>query len=235
MRLWLLLLAGVVGACASTANPEGLAYEPAEEWEDTDTEEGCDEGDEDVCLFPVCSADSCALYRCEDLEPDRLAHGRTASAVRPSVRPPSNSRSNRVAPQTIPAEPVMVFRFYVSGSQEELPSQAEARRRLAAWKRRPKERHHIFPQALKPYFSSKGINVHDWVLIIDAKEHARLHKEKDRGPWNTDWKAWIKKTQSRAGKAAHFEQASFMINKYNLWGLPITYWQTFTLPSLPPP
>ena len=71
------------------------------------------------------------------------------------------------------------------------------------------------------------------MLAIDAKEHARLHRLKDRGPWNTEWKAWREKTGDAAEKPEHFEQASYMIQKYNLWGLPLTYWQT--LPPLPPP
>jgi hypothetical protein len=32
----------------------------------------------------------------------------------------------------------------------------------------------------------------------------------------------------------HFAQASLMIQRYNLWGLPITYWQRFDLPPAPP-
>ncbi|MFP2927767.1 TIGR02269 family lipoprotein [Pyxidicoccus sp. 3LG] len=234
MRLLLLLLVAALQACASTTNHDGLTYSPTEEWEDTDAEDDCDDSDDDVCLLPVCSGEACALFRCDDLEPERLAHGRTPSLVRPPARPPS-SRRNRGAPQHLPAEPVLVFHFYGTGSEEELPSQAEARRRFAAWRQRPKERHHLFPQAFKKYFKSKGINVHDWVLIIDAKEHARLHNQAERGPWNTEWKEWRKKTQGKARQAEHFEQASYMINKYGLWGLPITYWQTFTLPPLPPP
>ncbi len=233
-RLLLLLLVGALAACASTSNQEELTYSPAEEWEDTDAEDDCNDSDEDVCLMPACSADSCALYRCEDLDSERLAQGRGAAPMRPPVPAPS-SRRYRGARQGLPAEPVMVFRLYGTGSPEELPSQAEARRHFAAWRKRPKERHHIFPQAFKEYFWSKGINVHDWVLIIDAQDHARLHNQAERGPWNTEWKAWRTKTRGRARKSEHFEQASYMINKYNLWGLPITCWQTFTLPPLPPP
>jgi hypothetical protein len=32
----------------------------------------------------------------------------------------------------------------------------------------------------------------------------------------------------------HFEFGSYLIKKYNLWGMPATYWQTFELPPLPP-
>jgi hypothetical protein len=129
---------------------------------------------------------------------------------------------------------VRVFHFYGTGSQEELPSQAEARRRFAAWMRRPKERHHIFPQAFESHFKFKGINIHQWTLLMDAAEHAKVHRLKDRGPWNTEWAAWITLKGKQATKAMHFEFASYLLQKYNLWGLPVTYWQTFTLPPLPP-
>jgi hypothetical protein len=130
------------------------------------------------------------------------------------------------------AEPVLVFHWY---RPEDLPSQQEERRRYAAWRKRPKERHHIFPQALQRYFTSRGINIHEWTLVMDAAEHARIHKEADRGPWNTEWKDWIQRTGGQATKPMHFEHASFLIRKYNLFGIPATYWQTVELPPLPPP
>lgn len=49
-----------------------------------------------------------------------------------------------------------------------------------------------------------------------------------------EWSTWIGREGKKATKAQHFEFASYLLKKYNLWGLPATYWQTFELPPLPP-
>lgn len=228
MRLWLLLLVATLPSCATTAAHEDV-YDPTAAWDTADVnDDECEDSGDDRCLTPACTPAGCGLYRCEDLAPGRIVRTRGVSAV----RPPANSQRNWGNSQVLPGDalPVMVFQWY---RPEELPSQQEFRRRLDEWRKRPHERHHIFPQAFQAYFASRGINVHDWVMVIDAGVHARLHKEKERGPWNTEWKAWRKKTKGIAEKHEHFEQAAYMIARYNLWGLPITYWQT--LPPLPPP
>jgi hypothetical protein len=149
------------------------------------------------------------------------------------VRPPSGGQRYWGDPWILQrnAEPVLVFRWY---RPEELPSQQQARRILEAWRQRPKERHHIFPQALKGYFTNKGINIHEWVLLLDAKVHSRIHHGPNGGPWNADWRKWIDQRGSQLPPEAHFEYASLMIQRYNLWGLPGTYWQRFELPAAPP-
>lgn len=229
MRLWLLLLVAALQACATTATHRTARYDPTAAWDAVGVDDdGCEGADDDRCLTPACTPAGCGLYLCEDVAPGRVVRARGVSAV----PPPANSQRNWGDVQALPGEalPVMTFQWY---RDEELPSQKEFERRLDEWRKRPHERHHIFPQALADYFSSKGINVHDWVLVLDAGVHARLHRQADKGPWNTDWKEWRKRTRWKARKHEHFEFASYLIQKYNLWGLPLTYWQT--LPPLPPP
>jgi uncharacterized lipoprotein (TIGR02269 family) len=229
MRLWLLLLVGALQACATTAHTT-TTYVPTAAWDAADhSEEECGDAEEDECLTPACTPSGCGLYRCEDLEPIRIVRARGAAAM----RPPADGQRNRGGSQALPgaALPVLVFQWY---RPEELPSQKETARRLALWRQRPHERHHIFPQAFKGHFKRKGINIHQWTLVLDAAEHARVHRLKDRGPWNTEWSAWITLHGITATKAMHFEFASYLIQKYNLWGMPATYWQTFELPPLPP-
>ncbi|WP_426731742.1 SitA6 family polymorphic toxin lipoprotein [Myxococcus faecalis] len=182
-------------------------------------------------LVPACTDDVCGLFVLEDLtRPDpRVVYTRGAAAA---VRPPQSSpQRNWGRPQNLPPEPVMVFHWY---APDELPSETAFRERLDEWRRRPHERHHIFPQAFAGYFRSKGINVHEWTLMMDAQVHAQLHREAERGPWNTEWKEWRTRTQGRATKAEHFEQASRMIQRYKLFGLPMTYWQGWSIPPSPP-
>jgi uncharacterized lipoprotein (TIGR02269 family) len=225
---WLLLVLAGLQACATTPGHADM-YGSTATWEAADASDGeCEDADDDRCLTPACTAGGCGLYRCEDLAPGRIVRTRGVAAV----RPPANSQRNWGSSQELPGDalPVMVFQWH---RPEELPSQKEFERRLDEWRKRPHERHHIFPQALTDYFTDKGINVHEWVLVIDAGVHARLHREADRGPWNTEWKEWRKRTRWKASKREHFDFASYLIQKYNLWGLPITYWQT--LPPLPSP
>jgi uncharacterized lipoprotein (TIGR02269 family) len=230
MRLGLLLLVAALQACATTAARDATTYIPTAAWEAAHhNEEECEDAEEDACVTPACTAAGCGLYRCEDLAPGRIIQARGASAV----RPPANSQRYWGDSQVLPgdAQPVFIFQWY---RPEEPPSQKEAARRLELWRQRPHERHHIFPQAHEGYFVARGINIHEWTLVLDAAEHARVHRLKDRGPWNTEWKAWLQLHWPEVTKAVLFEFASYLIRKHNLWGMPATYWQPFELPPLPP-
>lgn len=229
---WLALV-GLFCACAASTPvlEPGKASSPATEWAEVGDGSECEDAEdasEAHCLAPSCTGGLCALYRCEDLKPGRVV--RTRGAL--PRAPPPDSRRYWGNAQGLPGdgEPVLVIQWY---RPEELPSQQEARRILEAWRLRPKERHHIFPRAFASYFKSKGINIHEWVLMLDVAEHKRIHHGPNGGPWNQDWDAWIQSTKRLALKPEHFEQASLMIQKYNLWGLPITYWQRFELPPAP--
>lgn len=230
MRLcWLLLLVAALQACATTPAHDDL-YDPIATWDATDSDDdACADADDDRCLTPACTPAGCGLYRCEDLEPGRIIRTRGVSAV----RPPANSQRNWGNSQALPGDalPVFVFQWY---RPEELPSQKETARRLDLWRQRPHERHHIFPQAFEGHFNAKGINIHQWTLVVDAAEHARIHRLKNRGPWNTEWRTWLDLHWPEVTKAMFFEFASYLLQKYNLWGMPATYWQTFELPPLPP-
>ncbi|NTX02411.1 TIGR02269 family lipoprotein [Myxococcus sp. CA040A] len=156
---------------------------------------------------------------------------RPAGAIAPP-RAPSSPQRNWGAAQAGPSTKAMVFNWY---PPEPLPSQLETERRYALWRDRPHERHHIFPQAQELYFRSKGIAVHDWTVIIDVAHHRALHKDGDGGPWNTEWLEWRRNTRGRATKVEHFDFARELIRKYNVFGIPVTYYQHLNLPPLPPP
>ena len=101
------------------------------------------------------------------------------------------------------------------------------------WASRPKERHHIFPQAFARHFKDKGIEIHKYVVVIDADVHARIHRGAAGGPWNADWFRFIQDRGELAKEPAYMEQASAMIQKYGLFGLTVTYWQQVNLPPRP--
>ncbi|RKG57364.1 TIGR02269 family lipoprotein [Corallococcus sp. CA054B] len=221
LGLWLVLLLG----CASAPGPS-----PVNDWvraEDSSRE--CEASDEDQCLTHVCEDDICALFRCEDLAPDRIVRTRGVMPAAPIfVAPGSGPQRTWGSAQGLPrdAVPVMVFRWH---PREKLPSELRREKAQQEWAKRPKERHHIFPQAFKAHFDDKRIDIHKYVIAIDAEVHARIHRGKDGGPWNQDWYAFILRERGDAQIPAYFEHASWMIQKYGLFGLTMTYWQQVEL------
>ncbi|RYZ17126.1 MAG: TIGR02269 family lipoprotein [Myxococcaceae bacterium] len=223
MRVWWLWVLVVLGGCASVSAPP-------REWADA---RECEARDEDQCLTHVCEEDVCALFRCEDLVPERVVRTRGATAAVPVfVAPGSGPQRNWGSAQGVPdgAVPVMVFRWH---PREKLPSELRREKAREAWAKRPKERHHIFPQAFKAHFERKRIEIHQYVLAIDAEVHARIHRGERGGPWNQDWKLFIDGEGLDATIPRHFEHASWMIQKYGLFGLPMTYRQQVDLAPIP--
>ncbi|MBZ4330125.1 TIGR02269 family lipoprotein [Corallococcus sp. AS-1-12] len=193
----------------------------------------CEASEEDQCLTQVCEDDVCALFRCEDLAQKRIVRTRGAMPVAPIfVAPGSGPQRTWGSAQGLPrdAVPVMVFRWH---RREKLPSELRRERAQQEWAKRPKERHHIFPQAFKDDFERKGIDIHQYVIAIDAEVHARIHKGERGGPWNADWFEFLSTRGRRADIPTYFEHAGWMLQKYGLFGLTMTYWQKVDLLPLP--
>jgi uncharacterized lipoprotein (TIGR02269 family) len=191
--LWVVLLWGCASAPVVSASRE------------------CEDRGQDQCLTHVCEDDVCALFRCEDLKPDRVVRTRSAAPVAPVfVAPGSGVRRNWGSVQGVPGDavPVMVFRWH---RREKLPSELRREKAQEEWAKRPKERHHIFPQAFKDHFARKGIDIHKYVIAIDAEVHARIHKGGQGGPWNEDWNVFIDTRGAKADIPKHFEHATWMI------------------------
>lgn len=112
---------------------------------------------------------------------------------------------------------------------EELPSVKAAKKAIADWSRREKERHHIFPRAYEAYFRRIGIDIHQYTLLVDVVEHRRVHAGKNGGPWNRDWFNWIPQNGRSAKRADYFRHGGEMVERYGLIGIPMTYWQRLSL------
>ncbi|WP_456094097.1 SitA6 family polymorphic toxin lipoprotein [Myxococcus guangdongensis] len=189
-----------------------------------DCAQSAGDGDEG-CYAPSCSDDECGLFRCEDLASPpyafRTAPARSADAA--------TARIQRYWGGAVPLpgrEAVFIIPWY---RRDELPSVKAAKKAIADWKRREKERHHIFPRAFADYFRGVGIDIHQYTLLVDVAEHRRVHAGKDGGPWNQDWFRWIQANQLRATRAAHFRHGGAMVERYGLIGVPMTYWQRLAL------
>ncbi|RYZ40567.1 MAG: TIGR02269 family lipoprotein [Myxococcaceae bacterium] len=231
MRWVLPLLCGWWLGCAASASR--VPASPISEWKaSAEDSHECDASGADRCLSEVCSETGCALYRCEDLSPHRILRTFTGPTPPVFIAPGGGAQRTWGSAQGLPddAWPVMVFRWH---PREKLPSELQRQRSFDEWERRPKERHHIFPQALQGYFTRKGINVHDYVIAIDAEVHARIHRGKNGGPWNAEWRAFIEHTLGEAQKHEHFEHAGALIQKFALAGYTMTYWQRVDLTPIP--
>ncbi|RKH94093.1 TIGR02269 family lipoprotein [Corallococcus sp. AB004] len=228
MRRWALgFIAGVLGCASSGTPPVGA---PLQVWARAEVGQGCEPDAEDRCVATLCTGTECALFFCEDLASSGIVRTRATAPV--FVAPGGTAQRNWGSAQGLPGDrqPVMVFRWY---PQERLPSEVRRQQAMEEWARRPKEKHHLFPQQYTAYFLSKGINVHDYVMAIDKDLHARIHRGPDGAPWNGEWRMFFSRTYGRATKPQHFEQASKMIQQFGLFGLTMTYWQSIELGPFP--
>ncbi|WP_163869308.1 TIGR02269 family lipoprotein [Myxococcus eversor] len=220
MTNWVTCLGVILWSCATPSSVElsGAAPLPVD---DVSAEEcAATAGDDSACVDLSCVSGECGLYRCEDLASAPVA-------FRGPIPAPAASSQQRLwgMAQPLPGRgPVLVIPWNRS---EELPSQARLRKAYAEWASVPKEKHHIFPRALEQYFAERDINVHEFALAIDVRRHRQIHDGVDGGPWNEDWRAFIEKKEKGRRKARKWElmeHAGFMIQKYHLVGMPMSYW-----------
>ncbi|MCP3101666.1 TIGR02269 family lipoprotein [Myxococcus sp. K15C18031901] len=228
MRLAVLLWCAVlVTACASMPDPVG------DELLDSGVDDSAEEcarsaasGEETGCYAPACSEEECGLFRCEDLASPPLA-----LRFPPAQTGGATARIQRYWGGAMPLPgriPVFIIPWY---RRDELPSVKAARKAIAEWTKRPKERHHIFPRAFAGYFEFVGIDIHQYTLLVAVEEHQRVHAGGKGGPWNRDWRKWIEANRISATRDDHFKQGGRMIAKYGLLGMPMTYWETLRLYS----
>jgi uncharacterized lipoprotein (TIGR02269 family) len=186
MRLWVLLLAVLVTACAST-DVTRQRWEAAEE---------CDDPEADRCTVLLCGVEACALYSCEDVDPGGIVRAQAVAPVRPPAAPtarpfatPANRQRYWGSMQGLPdnAEPIFIIPWNES-------SEAYAARLKKEMEDSPKRtwvKHHVFPQAMKEWFTDRGVNIHEWTLVLDKQIHEKIHYGANGGPWNAAWRRFI--------------------------------------------
>jgi uncharacterized lipoprotein (TIGR02269 family) len=84
-----------------------------------------------------------------------------------------------------------------------LPSQKQLIEEANTRLNRPHEKHHIFPQEFKVWFKLKGIDIHQWTMLIETDLHKRIHRGKEGGPWNAAWRRFI---EEKGGKQVTQEE-----------------------------
>jgi uncharacterized lipoprotein (TIGR02269 family) len=105
-----------------------------------------------------------------------------------------------------------------------LPSQQKMLEDAEAERRKPHEQHHIFPRALKEWFTRKGIDIDEYVMPLEVLKHRSIHRGERGGAWNAAWEKWIFAHQG-AEKEEIFRYAGQLIYEFELLGPVRPYWR----------
>lgn len=230
---WLcLLLLGVLAACA-TAQPVG--NELAE-----DEDEGAPLSFEAACaehssVLALCAGNQCGVFRCREVI-RQLTVGqvvRTWGEVEPLAEAGIGVQRYWGSAQEWPWESRPVFIIPWNSKPPLLPSQQKLLEEQAEERRKPHERHHIFPQALRQWFTDRGIDIDEYVIPLEVEKHRSIHRGANGGPWNEAWRQFIKDHQAgEVTKAEIYRYAGQLIYEFQLFGPVIPYWkQPPPLPS----
>ncbi len=216
-----------MAACASTSSVQREEGEEAV----TSWEAACEEP---RSLVFLCGQEACAFYRCRDVVPGRIVRTFSGAPVAPPPLRAPGAGATRYwgSAQGLPkdARPVFIIPWYNDKPERLLPALSEQQRKEAEeLAKRPRERHHIFPQAFKKWFKEQGINVHEWTLVIYKDDHDRIHRGAKGGPWNAAWRQYIA-THDETTKEAIWLHAGELIHRFELYGPTASYWHD--LPAL---
>ncbi|WP_426755603.1 TIGR02269 family lipoprotein [Myxococcus sp. Y35] len=210
-----LVIAWMVAACASRP-PLTRAWDAA-------GTSGCSAPGDDHCVVLGCEEGLCGFFACEDVlaePPSSPSPGESLTAgpvlaMRPGfpVGPARPGRWWRRSPWLRHgAEPVMTFRWY----PERLPT-----RPPAALPAPRLQKHHLFPQAsdLSSWFKVRGINIHDYTMLIPTHVHRRIHSGgPSGGQWNEAWRQFIQGPGRTASREELFRHAGALIYRFELTG-----------------
>jgi uncharacterized lipoprotein (TIGR02269 family) len=113
-----------------------------------------------------------------------------------------------------------------------LPSQQAMLEEWAKERRKPHEKHHIFPQAFRGWFADRGIDVDEFVIPLEVEKHRSIHRGVRGGPWNAAWRRFIEQKRDKASKEEVYRYAGQLIYEFQLFGPVVPYWKQ--PPPLPP-
>jgi uncharacterized lipoprotein (TIGR02269 family) len=229
---WLRLLMMVaLSACATAPPPADVASSTEEPMVSAPLEELCAEGSSVVAL---CAEDQCGLYRCRQVK-EYLTMGRVLPALdmrAPLTNPQAGAQRNWGSAQESPWDARPVFIIPWGHKPPLLPSQQELLAKQAEERRKPHEKHHIFPRMFKTWFEEKGIDIDEYVLPLEVGKHRSIHRGANGGPWNEAWRTFIERNRKGATKEAIYRYAGKLIYEFELFGPIVPLWkQPPPLPS----
>jgi uncharacterized lipoprotein (TIGR02269 family) len=209
--LSLFLSALLLTACA-TSSPASRAWQSAE----PDDAISCDDADADPCVVLACDEGECAFFDCADVDPEALPRGPLAQGVepaqfaRPPFRGPGTQRNWRRAGLREDARPRMTFHFrYRQGF---LPAFPRLEGKLI--------KHHLFPQAqeLRTWFTDRGINIHEWTMLIPEHVHLRIHHGANGGLWNQAWHQFMRAHPGHVSREVLIRKAFELALRFDIAG-----------------
>jgi uncharacterized lipoprotein (TIGR02269 family) len=221
--VWLQVAISLV-ACATTppTESEGQGFEEAAEA--VPYEELCEQ---ESSLVALCAGEQCGLYRCWEVR-EHWAHGRVVLARHPVgglPNPLNGVRRNWGSAQQLPQDTRPVFIIPWKHKPPLLPSQQKMLEEAAKERRKPHEKHHIFPQAFRQWFTNRGIDIDEYVLPLEVEKHRSIHRGANGGPWNDAWRKFIEKKRTTASKEEIYRYAGQLIYEFELFGPVIPYWK----------
>lgn len=217
-RYWLLLLTGLLAACATSSpvGPDALEAPPevVDSWE-----EGC--GDPRTLVL-LCQEDSdeCGLFVCREVVPGPVVlASRGGGFSGPNSQGPFR-RWRRGARWPGESAPVFTFRFNRHLEPKPLVPQ------LPQLPSGRYVRHHIFPQAsdLARWFTRQGVpDIHQFTMVIPEHIHREIHSGGPRGGvWNQAWRQF-RDVNSTASPAEIYRHAGELIFRFELTGPLVPY------------
>jgi len=218
-RYWLLLLTGLLAACAtsSSAGPDALEAPPeaVDSWQ-----EGC-EDPRTLILLCQEETDECGLFLCREVVSGAivLASRGAGGFSGPSSQGPFR-RWRRGARWSGETGPVFTFRFNRHLEPKPLTPQ------LPLLPSGRYVRHHIFPQAsdLARWFTRQGVSdIHLFTMIIPEHIHRGIHSGGPRGGrWNEAWRQF-KFENPDARPPEIYRHAGELIFRFELTGPLVPY------------
>lgn len=231
LRGWLwLCLSTALTACATVPlarGEEGEGAEQAAPFEELCAQEGS--------LVALCGAGQCGMYRCREVMEESTPAGqvraaRTGGAV--LLGPGSSVQRYWGSADGLPQNAKPVFVIPWGPKLPLLPTQKKMVEEVEAEWRKPHEKHHLFPQEpdLKEWFGIKGINIHEFTMLLLVDVHRRIHHPPPKGgAWNEAWRRY-KNAHPGAPKEDIYRYAGQLIYEFGLVGPVVPYYRQWTLP-----
>lgn len=232
-RLWLWLwLSCALVACATTPPAGSDCTAVEQEGPAVSFEEACQD---EHSFLALCDESQCGLYRCREVM-EHPAEGpvvrtRGGALVLPS--PPAATRRFWGSAQELPQDSRPVFIIPWRHKPPLLPSQQQMLDEAAKERRKPHEKHHIFPQMFREWFTRREIDIDEYVMPLEVEKHRSIHRGTNGGPWNAAWAQFINQHLVKPPtKEEIHRHAGKLIYEFQLFGPIIPY--SKQPPPLPP-
>ncbi|WP_257459495.1 SitA6 family polymorphic toxin lipoprotein [Archangium lipolyticum] len=182
------------------------------------------------CVVPLCSQESCSLWRCVDLveeEASSVVLARGPGVLRPPLVVGSPSRwwgRSIAAPAN--AEPVFEIPWHNWSTRDPF-ARRELRIPCIVTPREPYEKHHIFPQEreLAEWFASRNIDIHAFTVRLPESFHTWLHSGGPKGgQWNEAWRQFMRKNYKTATAEDMWRFAFELMMRFGVNGPLVPYY-----------